>query len=284
MNNIDEKKVVFITGASSGIGKAAAEIFADNGHIVYGTTRKIDISKSLEREENTFMGNTYKLVYLDVCDENTINNAVNYILSKEMKIDILINNAGFGIAGSIEDLSTQEMIEQFDTNLFGVHRMCKAVLPVMRKQGAGTIINVGSMASIFTIPFQSAYSASKAALDSLSEALRMECSRFGIKICVVEPGDTKTSFTHNRIYAKNAMNDDSAYKDTMIKSVSVMEKDEINGDSPQKVAKVIAKIALSKNPPIRICIGLKYKLFAFIKRFVPDSLKILVLSRMYKVN
>lgn len=284
MQMINTKKVVFITGASSGIGKAVAEKFADNGCIVYGSTRKIDINTSFEKDEKTRLGNTYKLLYLDVRDEKSIYKAVNYILEKENKIDILINNAGFGIAGSIEDISTQEMIEQFDTNLFGVHRMCRAILPIMRQQGGGTIINVGSMASIFTIPFQSVYSASKAALDSFSEALRMECSKFGIKVCVVEPGDTKTSFTHNRIYAKDAMLQSSVYKDIMIKSVAVMEKDEINGESPEKVAKVILKAALSKKPPIRVCIGLKYKVFTFIKRFVPDSLKLLILSKMYKVN
>ncbi|HHW49043.1 MAG TPA: SDR family oxidoreductase [Clostridiaceae bacterium] len=278
MGNVNED-VVLVTGASSGIGKAIAERLARLGYRVYGTSRKqkpLD-DKSLEKQ---YGPGFFKLIQLDVCNEESVKNAVEYVLEKEGTIDVLVNNAGFGIAGSVEDTSTEEAQKQFDTNFFGVHRMLRHVLPVMRKNRKGTIINISSVAGIFSIPFQSVYSASKYALEALSEALRVEVKPFGIKVVLVEPGDTRTEFTSRRQIV-TAAGENSVYKESFERSLNTMVRDEINGPEPDVVAKVVIKILRRKNPPVRVVVGASYKAMVILKRFIPARFVEYIIGKLY---
>ena len=269
--------VVLITGASSGIGKATATILMNEGFRVYGTSR--NAKNILEQKTN----NTgfLEMISLDVTKDESINTAINYILEKEGKIDILINNAGNGIAGSIEDTSFTEAKFQMEVNYFGTLNMIRNVLPIMRKNKNGLIINLSSVAGVISIPYQSMYSASKSAIEAITEALRIEVKPFGIKATAVQPGDTKTGFTGSRIYSKNAENEASPYYKSFNKSIKKMENDEINGVSPDKVAKVILNVIKRKNPPIKKTVGFGYKLLVLLKRILPSKVTELFVSMLY---
>jgi short-subunit dehydrogenase len=272
--------VVLVTGASSGIGKAVAEHLAGMGYKVYGTSRSADNGKVVYQGNGSNQGvkGFVKLVRLDVCDDSSAEQAVQYILDAESRIDILVNNAGFGLSGAIEETTSAEVYSQFNTNFFGMHRMCRQVLPVMRKQGKGLIINIGSVAGLFGIPYQSMYSASKYAVEAYTEALRMEVREFGIRAVVVEPGDTKTGFTEHRFFSKESK--ESAYKKSK-GSIEKMMKDEQNGAGPEQIAKIVGKLTAGKNPPIRVTAGWMYKVFVFLKRILPARLAEFILSKMY---
>ena len=159
-------------------------------------------------------------------------------------------------------------------------RVLRNVVPVMRRAGKGLIINISSVAGLIPIPFQSMYSASKFALEAMSEALRIELKPFGIKVVIIEPGDTNTGFTDNRVIVKGA-GKDSVYYEKFIKSVNTMIKDEKNGPGPETVAKVVIKTAMKKNPPVRIAVGISYKLIAFLKRILPDKFVHFILEKIY---
>jgi short-subunit dehydrogenase len=267
--------VVLITGASSGIGKACAEYMAGLGYKVYGTSRRIPENK-LER-----LTNGVTMVRMDVCSGESVKAAINTIIAQEGEIGIVVNNAGMGIAGSVEDTSLQEAYLQMDTNFFGMHRVIRQVLPHMRKKGRGLIINMSSVGALFPIPYQAMYVAAKAAVEGMTGSLRNELRPFGIKVAYVEPGDTKTGFTGSRIMTKES-GEGSAYYEYCKKSVAVMERDENNGPDPITVARVVAGLAERKNPPVCVTVGLQYKIFVFLRRLVPKSLESFVLSKMYK--
>jgi NAD(P)-dependent dehydrogenase (short-subunit alcohol dehydrogenase family) len=267
-------KVILITGVSSGIGKAAALRFAAAGHTVYGTVR--DLARAPENPPANL-----RILQMHLHQPSTIDAAVDRVLAEAGRIDVLVNNAGFGIAGSIEDTTVHEARRQFETNFFGHVAMIHKVLPAMRAQGSGTIVNVGSVAGLIPIPFQSMYAASKFALEALSEALRIEVKPFGIHVTIVEPGDIHTGFTKNREITEKAQSTESYYTERFRRSVAVMEKDEMGGPEPDKIAKVIATLAMSKNPPVRKVVGLSYKLLAFLKEVLPARLVQWVLALMY---
>ncbi len=268
--------VVLITGASSGIGKALAEGLAEEGLKVYGTSRHVEGEETVVSENET--GGFFKLIRLDVCDDESAKAAVEYVAKKEGQINILINNAGFGVAGPIEETTSKEAISQLDTNFFGMHRMILNTLPIMRKQNKGLIVNIGSVAGLISIPYQAMYCASKYAVEALSEALRMEVKDFGIKVTVVEPGDTKTGFPLNRQYSEESK--ESAYKNSQ-KSVEKMMEDELNGPGPETVVKVVKRLIKRKNPPVRVTVGFSYKLIVFLKRLLPARLVVYVVSKLY---
>ncbi|NMA65893.1 MAG: SDR family oxidoreductase [Clostridiaceae bacterium] len=272
-----KNQVILITGASSGIGRATAEYFMKKGYRVYGTSRNPERHQNHTYHESSGFIN---MIPLDVADDNSVENAINTVLAKEGKIDVLISNAGIGIAGSIEDTTMEEVKKQFEINFFGSLRVIKAVLPVMRKQGYGKIIALSSVAGVISIPYQAHYSSSKFAIEGLVEALRYEVAPFNIKVCLIEPGDTKTEFTSNRVYSKNA-NQNSPYYDTFNKSLARMERDEQNGCTPESVAKTIYKMAIKKNPPIRIAVGFQYKLVLFLKKILPARVLEKVVGMLY---
>ncbi len=272
--------VVLVTGASSGIGKAIGEILAGRGFRVYGTTRKpINAVKNKNLTQSSEKHGFFEIINLDVCVEESVKKVIEYIKDKEGKLDILINNAGFGIAGAVEDTTVEEAKSQFETNFFGVHRMIRHVLPVMRTQKRGLIINISSVGSLITIPYQSMYCASKRAVEALTEALRIEAKQFGVTATLVEPGDTKTGFTDSRKFA--AAWESSVYADKCKKAVSTMESDEINGENPEAVAHVVLNILKKKRPPVRKVVGFKYKVFVLLKRIIPSRIEEFIISRIY---
>lgn len=262
-------KVALVTGASAGIGRAVASMLAENGWAVYGTSRKVEkgIVKAVEG---------YKMINLDVTDPESARAAVAQVLEREGRLDALVNNAGNGIAGSLEGISAEEANYQFDTNFFGALNMIREALPALR-ESKGIIINMSSVAGILSIPFQSLYSASKAALEKASEALRLEVKPFGVRVCLVEPGDTRTEFTANRRLAASA----GPYEARLAASVKRMEKDEQNGAPPEAVAKVVSRLAEKKNPPVRKAVGFVYKLFLFANRLLPSRFVLWALGLLY---
>lgn len=271
--------VVLITGASSGIGKCIATFLCEKGYRVYGTSRKQPLEESADLnplESSEFI----KMIQLDVCCDESVEKAINYVVEQEGRIDILINNAGFAISGSVEDISHEEAYGQFDTNFFGVMRVCRKVIPLMRKNNKGLIINISSVAAVIAIPFQSMYSASKGALELMTEAMRIEVKPFGINVSIVEPGDTRTNFTENRKTGEAALHN-PAYKDRFEKSVNSMIKDEMKGPSPEGIAEVVFSLIERENPPIKKVVGFQYKIFAILKRILPSRITEYIVSKLY---
>lgn len=257
--------VAIVTGASSGIGLATAKMLNEKGVKVYGMAHG-DFQAEFE------------YVKCDVTDAEQVENAVKAVFEKEERIDLLVNCAGMGISGSVENSPNEKIKKIFDVNFFGTVNMCKASVPYMRKNGFGRIVNISSVAGELPIPFQTFYSATKASIESFSAGLGMEVKPFGIKVACVLPGDTKTGFTKAR--EKNPL-DDESYGNRINKSVGQMEHDEQNGMTPESVAKVICKSLFKKNPkPINV-VGFKYKLFLFLNRILPRKLVYKILYDMY---
>lgn len=268
------KKVVIITGVSSGFGKATALHLAAMGHIVYGSSRKPDL---LLPGVHT--------IRADVRNDESVQTFVNLVFAKEGKIDILINNAGIGIAGSVEDCSMDDIQLQIDTNFFGAVRMCKAVLPLMRYQKSGLIINISSLAGIIHLPFQAFYSAGKCAIDGFSNALRFEVKAWNIKVVTVNPGDFLTGFTEKRIFSEKALSPDSAYLNQMCQTFDVYENGELNGSKPELLAKLIARIIASRRPRYTYYVGKREQtITVFLKKIMPPRLYNAALASYCKIE
>lgn len=265
--NENGKKVVVITGASSGIGLATARLFADNGFKVYGLSRNIN-------EEDKFSS-----LSCDVTNTEQVIETIKYIMEKENRIDILINNAGFGISGSVENEPLDKVKSLFDVNFHGAVTCTQAVLPIMRAQGGGKILNTCSVAAIAPIPFQSFYSATKSASNVWAQALKMEVSEFNVDVCSVMVGDTKTSFTAKR---QKSLNDaGTVYESNVLKSIAKMEHDEQNGKDPITVSKVMWKLANKKHMPASITVGGTYKLLVFLMKILPQKFVLYIIKKMY---
>ena len=250
-------KVCIITGGTSGIGLATARAMHDAGYRVYELSR---------REAGT---DCAVHIQADVTKEDTLRAAVDFVLAQEDHIDVVINNAGFGISGAVEFTDTADAIRQLDVNFFGMVRMNHVVLPILRKQGYGRIVNLSSVAGSIPIPFQTYYSASKAAINSYTMATANEVRPFGVQVCCVQPGDIRTGFTAAR--QKNPMGAD-VYGGRIARSVAGMEKDEQNGMTPEQAGAFVAHTAMRKScKPIRT-IGLQYKFFHVLSRILPCRL------------
>lgn len=266
---------IILTGASAGIGQSTAQLLAQQGYHIFALSRR-----AVTGMQQVLANGSITAVAADVTSEESIAAAIGYIKTQADTIDALVNCAGNGLAGAIEDTSVEEARWQLETNFYGTLRMIKAVLPLMRQQDGGRIVNVGSVAGLFPIPFQAFYSVSKFGIEALSEALRMECRQFHIKVTVVEPGDTRTDFTAGRRYtAATAIG--TPYKQQFSNAIYSMAVSEQNGKLPLTVAKVILKALKAKNPPVRIVVGWNYKLLCFAKRLLPDRLINYVLGNMY---
>jgi short-subunit dehydrogenase len=245
-------RVVLVTGASSGIGQSCAELLAQRGHRVYGASRSAGLR-------------------MDVRDEGSVNAAVRTILEREQRLDVVINNAGFGIAGAVEDTSIEEAKDQFEVNFFGVLRVCRAVLPAMRNQRQGTIINIGSIGGLMAIPYQGLYSATKFALEGLTESLRLEVRDFGIRVVLIEPGDHRTGFTQNR-RSTAASAEGSAYRAVFEHAVARMAADEQAGPSAERVAALVSKVIDTRRPRLRYTVGpAPQRAAAWLKRLLPHA-------------
>ena len=256
-------QVVLITGASSGIGKSTAEYLVTKGFIVYGTSR-------FPKSNNI---NGVNFVALDVTDHSTIQKAVSYVLKKEGRIDVLINNAGKGITGPLEEIPVEELKSIFETNYFGPLAVIKEVLPSMRSRKKGLIINVTSIAGFMGLPYRSAYSATKGALGLTTEALRMELKEFNVKLCNVAPGDFATNIASGRYHAP--LNADSPYSENYGKSLSLMDEHVDKGMNPDLMGEAILAIINTKNPKVT------YKVGAFMQKF-SVLLKNILPSKMYE--
>ncbi len=266
------KKIILITGASSGIGKSVATYLHKKGYTVYGTSRNPKKVTDVD----------FKMVQLDVLDNNSIENAVETVISAEGKIDILINNAGRGITGSIEDTPIEEIKQNFDTNLFGVIDMMKAVLPHMRSQKNGLIINTTSIGGYMGLPFRGVYSASKGALELITETLNMEVKAFGIKVVNVAPGDFATNIAEGRYHTPVFEN--SAYKEKYAENLELMNAHVDKGMNPIEMAKAIEKIINTKNPKIHYKVGGFMEKFSIVlKRILPDLWYEKLLMNHYKM-
>ena len=251
MNN---GKVAVVTGGTSGIGKATALALQKAGCTVYELSRRAEGVEGLRH------------ISADVTNEAAVNAAVAQIVAEAGHIDLLVNNAGFGISGAIEFTAPEDAKKLFDVNFFGMVRMNRQVLPVMRKQGYGRIVNLSSVAGTIPIPFQTYYSASKAAINSYTMALANEVKPFGIQVCCVQPGDIRTGFTAAR--EKNQLGDD-IYGGRIARSVSGMERDEQTGMAPEQAGAFIARVATRKGVRPVNTIGLQYKFFCFLAKVLP---------------
>lgn len=259
-------KVCLVTGGTSGIGKAVCEYLLRQGCSVYEFSRR---EKGIEN---------VKHFSVDITDTAAVQLAVDAVLSDAGKIDVLINNAGFGISGAIEFSPMKEIHRQFDVNFFGMVAVTKAVLPYMRKQKSGRVINVSSVAAPVPIPFQAFYSASKAAINDFTLALANEVRPYGIQTCIVQPGDIATGFTDARSKT-NAGNEE--YAGRIEHSVSVMEKDERSGMDPASAGEAIGKLALRKHCKSVYTIGFSYRLICFIVKLLPTGLMNTLVGKIY---
>lgn len=264
-------RVVLITGASSGIGKACAVHLFQQGYRVYGTSRNADaVSERSSREKGG--SPLLKLIPMDVNSEESVNRAVEHIVNREGGLDVAVNCAGYGLAGAAEDTPVEEAKAQVETNFFGMFRVCRAVLPIMRRQRGGYIVNISSIGGLIGIPFQSLYSASKFAVEGFTEALRAEVHRFGIRVVMIEPGDFHTGFTAHRLKASEA-NEHSVYKEQFQKALGVMESDEMKGPSPEKIGYLVEKIITTRSPRLRYMVGpVSEKVAVQLKKIMPSKL------------
>ncbi len=268
-------KVVLITGASSGIGLNTALAFIKEGFTVYAAARRIELMKSISE-------NGGNVLPLDLFDDASMIKCVEEIISREGRIDVLVNNAGYGLGGSIEDVPVEEAKKQFDVNVFGMSRMIQLVLLHMRNQKSGRIINVSSMAGKFSSPFTGWYHASKYCVESLSDALRLEVKPFGIKVCIVEPGKIQTDW--GVIHASNIrrFSAKSAYSENADSVAAWYEKGysvNKNLSKPEVITKLILKAAKSKFPKIRYQAGKGAKSYPFIRQWTCDKLFDFILAK-----
>jgi len=262
------EKVAIITGSSSGIGFETALALAKEGYFTYATMRdttKSDKIKEIAQKENLKIN----ILELDVDDENSVKAAIAQILDQKQRIDVLVNNAGWGLWGCVEDVSVDEFKEQFETNFFSIIRLIQEVAPTMRKQGSGTIINVSSVVGRIGFPASPAYISSKFALEGLSESLRFEFAPFGIDVIIIEPGVIKTNFMKNMKMAKKSELD-TVYKDITTKVVSGVKMMAEMGTPPKEVANTIVKAIKDKKPLPRYIVGNDASMFLEAKKSKTD--------------
>jgi len=267
------KKVILITGISSGFGKQTAALLAKKGHVVYGTVRKMAETEPL-----------VNILLMDLMNPDSIAKAIQTVVQREGRIDVLINNAGMHTGGPIETLPLEYVKMQMDTNFLGLVHLTRAVLPVMRKQGGGTIINFGSIGGLMGLPFQGFYSASKFAIEGFSEALRMEVKQFKINIVVINPGDFHTSNSANRRGFLASAKDDP-YQSQFTKTLSIIENDEAKGWVPEILAKKMVKIVECKKPKQRYVIAsMEQKLAVILKNILPEKMFGKILEGHYGIK
>lgn len=265
-------KTILITGASSGLGKAVGEYLISKGHAVYGTSRN---------PEN-IRDSKFPLLPLDLNSPETIVSCVASVIEKAGRIDVLVNNAGQGIFGPVEEVPTNAIRAHFETNLFGPVEVMKAVLPQMRKQGSGLIVNITSIAGYMGLPYRGVYSASKGALELLTEAIRMEVKPFGIEVCNLAPGEFATDIASRRFNAEVAP--DSPYAEIYARTVALVNGQVNAGNDPVMVAHAIEKIMATAKPKVHYKIGPFLSRFSIIlKRALPDKMYERMLMKHYKL-
>lgn len=258
--------VCIITGGSSGIGRCTALEMKNAGYTVYEFSRRAEGVVGINH------------IRADVTDEESVNAAVAEVMEREDHIDVLINNAGFGISGAVEFTPPKDARHQLDVNFFGMVNMNHAVLPIMRKTGKGRIVSLSSVAGPIPIPFQAYYSASKAAINAYSMALANEVRPFGIKVCTIQPGDIKTGFTAAR---EKFHAGDDVYGGRISRGVEAMEHDEETGMSPETAGKFICRVATKKSVKPFNTVGFKYQAFCLLAKLMPAKLLNYLVGLLY---
>lgn len=265
-------KVVLITGGSSGIGKSIGEFLHKKGFVVYGTSRNPE----------KVLNSIFPLLTLDVRNTDSIQAAVAKVIEISGRLDVVINNAGVGITGPLEEIPMQEIKNNFETNFFGPIEVMKAVLPQMREQKSGLIINITSIAAYMGLPYRSVYSASKGALELITEALRMEVKQFGIEITNVAPGDFATNIASGRFHAPVIKG--SAYEKVYGDTLATMNEHVDSGSNPNEMAEAIYKIMQAKKPNVHYKVGVFMQKFSIVlKRALPDKMYERMLMNHYKL-
>ncbi|MBT3721541.1 oxidoreductase [archaeon] len=262
------KKIILITGASSGIGKATAKQLLSEGHIVYGASRKA-------KEMSDFNEDNFHAISMDVTKYDQIEKGVNQIIKEQGKIDVLFNNAGYGLYGTVEEISIDQAKYQFDVNLFGLARLTQLILPHMRKQKFGMIVNTSSIGGKMYTPFGAWYHATKHALEGWSDCLRLETKEFGIKVVIIEPGAIKTGFGDVLYDPMLNISGNGPYKNLVqkvAKSYKARMGDKGSGSDPSVIAKTVSKAINSKNPKTRYAAGSMAKLILFIRKWFSDKI------------
>ena len=260
------ESVALVTGGSSGIGLAAARALRDRGLTVFIVSRRPFTEKGLHH------------LCADVADERQCAEAVEAVLRKAGRLDLLVNCAGFGISGAVEFTEPAEAKKQMEVNFFGCVNMTKAALSYLRERGNGHIVNISSVAAPAAIPFQAYYSATKAAINAWTAALANELRPYGVSVTAVQPGDIKTGFTAAR---EKSVAGDEAYGGRISKSVAKMEHDEQNGMDPAKAGAYVAKIALKKHPKPVYTIGFSYKAICILLKLLPSRLANWLIGKLY---
>jgi NAD(P)-dependent dehydrogenase (short-subunit alcohol dehydrogenase family) len=268
--NNQQPSVAVVTGSSSGIGLAASLALAKNGYLTYATMRNLakqDSIQSIAEKERL----PVRTVQLDVTDENSVKNTIQSIISESGRIDLLVNNAGYGLTGAFEDIEIDEIKALYETNVFGVIRVTQAVLPIMRKQGSGRIINISSGAGRIGFPGSSAYVSSKFALEGLSESMAFEVEQFGIKTVLVEPGFVRTNFAENIAIAKKAQEPRSPYSQMMQMMSSNRDRMFENASDADLIAAVVVEAATAKEPNLRYLAGKDVQQMVAAKKSMSDE-------------
>ena len=257
---MSDKKVVLITGSFSGNGQSIAQLLAQRGFAVFGTSRNPSSVQTIPGVE---------VLPLDVCLEESVDACVNTLLKKAERMDVLVNNAGYTLAGAIEESTLEQAKAQFETNFFGVARMVKAVLPIMRRQGNGQIINISSAVGLASLPFLGIYSASKFAVEGYTEALRHEVKPFQIRVSLVEPGFIKTNLLHNTQYGTDKISDYDPWQQPAAETYrQYIDK----ATEPARVAECVLHIIESKSPKLRYTVGRDASWISRLHRLLPESL------------
>lgn len=266
-------KVILVTGASSGIGESIAQSLAVAGYKVYAASRKVTTGQ---------VRKGFIELQMDVCDENSVYKAMDYIRQKDGQIFGLINSAGLGMTGSVEFTSDKEARALFDTNVFGVLNVCRAAIPLMRPQRDGYIINITSIAAQMGLPYRGIYSSSKFAVEGFTESLSMEVSRFGIKVCIIEPGDFRTGINNHRM---RAAADDTVYYGTLHHDILEQVRHEVSdAPTPEVIGKRVIKILSDPKPRLRYRIASPKALLSYrLMRTLPSRWFEAIIRKYYKL-
>ncbi len=251
-----QSRVILITGASSGFGQQAAALLGQRGHRVFGTSRRPLPDAAGVR-----------MLQLDVRDDQAVEACVQAVLAEAGRIDVLVNNAGYVLSSLIEEATVRQVQEQFDTNFLGYVRMTKAVLPVLRRQRGGTIINIGSLAGLLAVPGEGFYSATKFVIEGYSETLRYEVERFGIRVCIVEPSYFRTGIADAKVFGADRIDDYNGMRERIM---GAFDEDARRGDDPRLVADLLARIVETPRPRLRYRVGRDARLLAPLRALAPD--------------
>ena len=269
--SMPKSQTVLITGATRGIGRVAALHLAARGHRVLATGRSPELLASLEREaQETSLPLT--VAPLDVTDAKAIEGIVTKALAAFGRLDALVNNAGYGITGTYEELAPEEIRAIFETNFFAAWRLSQEVLPGMRSQGSGTIVNVGSVAGLIAVPMEGAYSATKFAMRAMSRSMRLETAPFGVRVVLIEPGMVRTDFHANKAVAQRVIRGDSPYVPLRIETSMRATARAVFGGQPIRTATRIRQVIESRSPAAQYTVGLDAWAGGWAVRFLPDRI------------